>query len=87
MNFLGSSSSFASTPASNGSSSNGLSLDVSCAPVSAIAASDDAVSSVLNCVSSLGVSSAGAVSAVGSAGAGAVLPSFNLYLISSRLFF
>jgi hypothetical protein len=101
MNFLGSSSSLASTPASNGSSSNGLSLDVSSAAsvdvssdpvsvaVSSTPASDDEASSTPKSKfsSSVGVSSVEAESADGSAVAGVVFPSFNLYLISSRLFF
>jgi hypothetical protein len=93
---LGSSSSSASTPASNGSSSKGLSLD----PVSSVPASCVAVSST-GAVSCAAVSSTGAVScaAVSSAGAlkskspagaspeGDLSLIFNLYLTSSKLLF
>jgi hypothetical protein len=87
INFFGSVSSSASTPASNGSSSNGLS--------SVAVGSNDASAGVVSSTGADGSSAAGSAigSSIGASTAGSVVPAiFNLYLVSSsklvsRLFF
>jgi hypothetical protein len=82
MNFLGSVSSSASTPASNGSSLNGLSDVVSSGAVSSGAVSSGAVSSPKSNDSPLSWFDG---SETGIAGLGPAI--FNLYLVSKILLF